>query len=196
MTHIIKKPMLMAAFVATMLFAASCKDTRQQGEDTKEVSEDQNEAKFNDNDNINDAQFLVDASEMNLEAIELSILAQQRGTSSNIKELGNSIVETHKTSQGELSSLAKVKTICIPTYLTNDNKEIYNKLNRNTGQDFDKAYIDLMVDMHKKAIELFEMASSNSNDTQIQNWATSSLLNTRKQLDEIIISQKKIEMNN
>lgn len=196
MKHIIKKPMLIAAFITSMLFTASCKDSRQQTEDTKEVSEEQNEAKFNDNDNASDAQFLVDASEMNLEAIHLGQLAQQRGHDTNVKELGNSMVEAHTVSQRNLTELAKTKMVSIPTSTTNDSRDAHTKLNRNSGQDFDKAYVDLMVDKHKDAIELYEKAARDSNDTEIQNWATTSLRDLRQHLDQAIATQKQSKNNN
>ncbi|MFN3756446.1 MAG: DUF4142 domain-containing protein [Flavobacterium sp.] len=193
MIRTFKQPMLIAAFITSMLFSVSCKDTRQQSEDTKEVSEEQNEAKFNDNDNANDAQFLVDASEMNLEAIHLGQLAQQRGHSTDVKELGSSMVESHTVSQRNLTELAKTKMVSIPTSTTNDSRDAHTKLNRNSGQDFDKAYVDLMVEKHKEAIELYEKASRDSNDSEIQNWATTSLRDLRKHLDHGLETQRKTE---
>jgi putative membrane protein len=187
-----KQPLLITTFITTMLFSVSCKDS-QKAEDSKVLPEEQNEAKFNNNDHANDAQFLVNASEMNLEAIQLGQLAQQRSTSTHVKELGTSMMEVHTVSQRNLATMAKSKTISIPTSPTHDARDAHNKLNRNSGQDFDQAYANLMVNKHKDAIAIFEKASRNSNDTQIQNWATTTLRDLRKHLDHALETQKKLE---
>ena len=62
--------------------------------------------------------------------------------------------------------------ISIPTTPTDNAMDAYKKLNDKSGNDFDKAYADMMVSGHKDAIAVLEKASTDCNDTDIKNWTT------------------------
>jgi putative membrane protein len=63
---------------------------------TKDESEDMNDENFDKRKDERDAQFLVNAAEIHMEEIGLAKLAQQKGTTSPIKELGRTIEQTHQ----------------------------------------------------------------------------------------------------
>lgn len=158
-------------------------------EDTKDVAEDHNEAKFEDNKTEDDAQFLVNAAEINLMEIQLGELVSAKGMMSEVKELGKMMVADHTNSLKELKGMAEKKMMTIPTELTNEGKESFEKLSKKSGMDFDKDYCDMMVNGHKEAIEKFEKASANSTDPDIKEWAASSLPTLRAHLDHAMTCQ-------
>lgn len=186
----IRKTLLQVTFVTSVLLIASC-GPKQKTEDTKVVAEEQNEAKFNENNQEQDAQFLVNAAEINLEEIQLGQLAQQNGRTTHVKELGKMMEDAHTKSQNDLTALAKSKNITIPISVTENVQEAYKELKEKSGNDFDKAYSDLMVSKHKDAIAAFEKASTDSKDADIKNWATVSLADLRTHFDQSIVCQKK-----
>lgn len=188
MTISIKTALLPVTFVSAILFFTSCS---QQPEDTKEVAEEQNKETFDSNKQEKDAQFLVNAAEINLEEIRLGQLAQQNGKATHVKELGKMMVDMHTKSLNDLTALAKSKNVTIPTSPTDDALDAYQKLNEKSVNDFDKAYADMMVSEHNDAIDTFEKASTDCNDTDIKNWASTSLPELRQHLDHAIICQEK-----
>ncbi|HSN48214.1 MAG TPA: DUF4142 domain-containing protein, partial [Flavobacterium sp.] len=111
----------------------------------------------------------------------------------HVKELGKMMEDAHTKSLNDLTGLAKDKMITIPTSPTESAKDAYKKLNEKSGNDFDKAYADMMVSSHKDAIVAFENASTNTNNTDIKNWASTSLPELRKELDHSIDCQKKCD---
>lgn len=158
-----------------LLSLNSCKKETKQ-EDPKEVAEDQNEAKFDDsNSKENDSEFLVDATEINLEEIAIGQLAQQKSTNPEIKKFGKMLVDDHTKLSGEVKTVAESRNISLPTSITEDGKEQYNKLNEKSGLDFDKKFVDMMIDGHEKAIDKFTKASKNSNDEEIKTWASNNI---------------------
>lgn len=182
-----------AIVITAILFgASSCMDNKKP-EDTKDVAEEHNEAKFDNNKQEKDAEFLVKAAEINLEEISLGQLAQQNGRTTHVKELGKMMEDAHTKSLNDLTALAKKKMITIPTSPTNNSQEAYKKLNEKSGNDFDKQYADMMVSGHKDAIAVFEKASTDCNDSDIKEWATAMLPNLRTHLDHAIDCQKKCE---
>ena len=182
--------MILTFFSAGILFFVSC-NQNQRSEDTKDLAEERNEAKFNENEQQEDAQFLVNASENNLKQIRLGRLAQQRGKTTHVVELGKRMEDSHTKSQRDLQALAQRKNITIPTSQTHDSRDAYEDLNDKSDNDFDEAYANRMVRANKDAISTFENASSDSHDRDIQNWARSQLQNLRTQLDHSIDCQKK-----
>lgn len=158
-----------------LLSLNSCKKEIKQ-EDPKEVAEDQNEAKFDDsNSKENDSEFLVDATEINLEEIAIGQLAQQKSTNPEIKKFGKMLVDDHTKLAGEVKTVAESRNFSLPTSITEDGKEQYNKLNEKSGLDFDKKFVDMMIDGHDKAIDKFTEASKKSNDEEIKTWASNNI---------------------
>lgn len=181
-----------AMIVATLLVIASCGNSQNE-EDTKEVAEEHNDAKFDNTKQEYDAQFLVNAAEINLYEIQLAQLAQQKGKSAHIQQLGKMMEEAHSKSQQDLASLARRKSITIPMAPTEDANEAYADLNEKSGSDFDKAYASEMVSGHQDALATFENASNRCSDLEIKNWAKTTLPDLRKHLDHSMECQRKIE---
>jgi putative membrane protein len=155
---------------------------------TEKSANDHNDAKFN-NENKDDADFVVEAVKDNLDEIALCDLAMQRSTHNEIKELAKTLSEHHTKINNELAQLAQKKSITIPAYSEVQNDE-YKKLNDKNGVDFDKAYYDKVVSMHKDAIERFEKAAQDSKDTDIRNFASAQLPTLRAHLDRAMDDQK------
>ena len=160
--------------------------------DSKAIAEDHNDAKF-ENEKKEDANFLVNAAEINIEEIELGRLAQTRGISAQVKELGKTMETAHAKALADLQGLAAKKQITIPTTLTDDGLSSQKKLTDIKGSDFDKEYVDMMVSGHKDAISKFEKISTEGYDSDIRNWAESMLPIFREHLDKFITTQKQWE---
>jgi len=164
----------------TIFLTSSCSENNTV--DSKEAAEQENiENMVADNqtivvvENDNDAKFLMEAAEMQLEEISLGKLAQQKGSSPHVKELGKMMETQHTKSFIELKALAQSKSVSVPESNTEDSKDAYEKLVDKTGNDFGKAYSDMMVEYHEDAIKLFEKASTESEDADIRAWAAKEL---------------------
>lgn len=184
-----KKVLLPVTFVTTLFLMFSC-DKNQKAEDTKEVAEERNDEKFDDDQQEKDTQFLVNAAEINMEEIQLGKLAQQKGTTAEVKELAKKMEDSHRKSQGELTTLAQSKGITIPSSPTEDAREAFTELSKKDGNDFDKAYANRMVNGHEDAIETFEKASEDCEDEDIKDWAAATLPVLRKHLEQAKDCQK------
>ena len=185
----IKKAVAQIGIFAAILFIISCNNSPKT-EDTKENAEEHNEAKFDNNNQEKDAQFLVNAAEIDLQEIKLGQLAQQLGRTASVKELGKAMENAHTNSLNELTALAKSKMVTIPTSTTENALDAYKKLNDKSGSDFDKSYADMMVNDHKDAVSVFEKISTDGNDADVKAWAASTLANLRMHLDKAMVVQK------
>lgn len=181
-----------ACLLALIIGALSCNEDAKVV-DTKDLAEEHNDAKFDNTAKEKDAQFLVNAAEINLEEIELGQLAQQKSKNKLVTDLGKMMQEAHQTSMNDLTALAAKKVITIPNTATENAKEAFKKLDEKSGKEFDNDYCKLMVDGHTKAISIFDKASTESNDADIKAWALATLPTLREHLDHAISCQKECE---
>lgn len=181
--------LVQSIFIAgTAILISSCSESKTT--DSVEVAERENIETLSTNDetivvveNDNGMKFLMEVAEMQLELVSLGKLAQQKGNTPHVKELGKMMEMDHGKTLAELTTLAQSKSISIPTAVTEDSKDAHEKLNAKTGNDFGKAYADMMVEHHEDAIELFEKASTDSTDPEIKAWATEKLPGLRTHLE-------------
>jgi putative membrane protein len=182
-----------ALFIGAAFFATSCGGDKP--EDPADVAEDMNEEQFDDRKSEKDAEFVAEAAAINMEEIELGELAQEKGMSQDVKNLGKMMVDEHTKALNDLKMLAEKKGITIPSSLTEDGQDKYNDLNEETGKDFDKEYASMMVKGHEKAIDKFEKASSDSDDSEIRDWAASMLPGLHTHLEHSKQCKEKTDKN-
>lgn len=177
---------------ATVFTLSSCNDTPKV-EDTKKVAEEHNDAKFNTANKEKDAQFLVNAAEINLETVKLAQLAQTNSMTKEVKDLAKMLETEHSKSLNDLTGLAKTKLITVPIASTDKAQAAYKTLSDKTKKAFDLEYCKMVVDGHTDAVKAFEKASMESTDADIKQWATTTLPVLRMHLDQAITCQKNCE---
>jgi len=141
-----------------------------------------------------DAQFLVDAVEITMMERQLAKLAQKKGTSSRVQELGRKLEVDHFESYKRIISLARQKLVTLPTITTSEARRTYDKLNEKRYAQFDKAYCNRMVSDHKNEIALFEKAQVTTQDPEIKAWVMVMLPVLRSHLDFALSCQKNYAM--
>jgi putative membrane protein len=181
----------LAISMTLTLSTFSCKNEPKK-EDPEEVAEDMNKPN-DDATKEMDEKFLMNAAEINMEEIQLGQLAQQKGVSQDVKNLGKMMTDAHTKAMAELTALASSKSIAIPTSPTQDAQDLYKNLNEKTGDEFDKAYCNKMVQGHKDAIDKFEKAAENSSDPDIRNWASGKLPELRDHLNHSTACEEKLK---
>ena len=172
-----------------VLVLSSCNNNSKL-QDSKDMAEKSNEAKYENADKEKDAQFLVNAAEINLEEIKYGKFAEENATSANTKELGKMMVIDHTKCLSDLKALADRKDITLPTVLSTKGEDAYQQLIDRVGIDFDKKYCNMMVDGHKDAISKFEKESVDGSDADIRTWASETLPSLRRHLEHALNCQK------
>ena len=100
-----------------------------------------------------DAKFAADAANGGLAEVALGKLAQTKATNAQVKSFADMMVTDHGKANDELMAIAKTKNITLPTAPDADHQKKLEDLSKLSGKDFDKAYVDAMVDGHKKALD-------------------------------------------
>ena len=132
-----------------------------------------------------DADWAVEAANGGMTEVELGKLAQQKATSERVKNFGAMMVSDHGKAGDQLKAIAARKNITLPANLSDKSQKDLDNLNKKSGRDFDKAYIDMMIDDHKKDVDKFDKASKNLKDPDLKNFATQTLPVIQMHLDSI-----------
>jgi putative membrane protein len=144
------------------------------------------------------ADFAVKAANGGMMEVQLGDAAQQLAAGSRVKEFGNMMVRDHSKANDELKTLAATKNITLPDSVGEDHRKHIDDMKMKKGVDFDKAYIDMMVDDHKEDIDMFEKAANNLKDADLKAFAARTLPTLRAHLDsaQTIQETMKKQMNN
>lgn len=185
-TIFIKSTIVTATFFTSM----ACQEN-QKPEDTKVLADNQNEYYYENTSTEKDAQFLVNAAEINVNEIELSQLAKQKSENDDIKGFAKMLEVKHQATIKEITNFANTKSIVIPTSMTDNGKTNFKKLTNLCNAEFDKAYTNLMVKEHQDAIAIFDKASTESKDKEIKKFATATVPILHQHLDMAINFQEK-----
>jgi len=129
------------------------------------------------------ADFAVEAAAGGLMEVELGKIAQEKATNPRIKEFGAMMVKDHSDADDKLKALAQQKNITLPTSVSDKQQKDIDDLNKKTGKDFDKAYMNMMLDDHKTDIKKFEKAGNDLKDADIKSFAMQALPTLQKHLD-------------
>ncbi|MRG47446.1 DUF4142 domain-containing protein [Chitinophaga sp. SYP-B3965] len=125
-----------------------------------------------------DADFLVEAASGEMMEVELGKLAQAKSQREQVRAFGSMMVRDHEAGGEKLRDLAGSKNITLPAATSIDDHKLMKE-----KDDFDRAYITLMVDDHKKDIREFQKMAKNGSDSEIKAFAAETLPMLYKHLD-------------
>jgi putative membrane protein len=181
---------IMMIALAALAFQACKNGTK----DSKEAADSTNVAKDTSKSSAatgsiavdeSDAKFVTTAASDGMAEVNAGKIAQGKARNARIKAFADMMVTDHTKAGDELATIAKTKNITLPTGPNADQQKMAADLNAKSGKKFDKAYVDDMVDGHKKAVKLFEDASQNCKDADLKAFATKTLPTLKMHLDSI-----------
>jgi putative membrane protein len=140
-----------------------------------------------------DAKFATDAANGGLAEVALGKLAQTKATNAEVKNFADMMVTDHSKANDELMAIAKTKNITLPAAPDADHQKKLEDLSKLSRKDFDKAYVDAMVDGHKKTLDLMQKAAKNCADADLKAFAAKTAQVVQTHLDAINKIQKSMK---
>jgi putative membrane protein len=122
-----------------------------------------------------DSTFVVKTAQANMAEVELGKVATEKAMRDEVKKFGQMMVDDHTKAGDELKTIATEKNITWPTETDRDHKALETKLSKLSGADFDRAYMQAMVDGHKKVAADVRKESTSGKDPDVKAWATKAL---------------------
>jgi putative membrane protein len=132
-----------------------------------------------------DKDWIEDQLEDGRAEIQLAQLASERATNPQVKQFAQMMVKDHQAAADDLKQAASAANVQInpAMELDNDHKDLQEDLSKLSGRDFDRKYIDAMVDEHQEAVNELEK-KGDADNMQVRQWATKTLPKVRQHLDQ------------
>ncbi len=131
-----------------------------------------NPAASNTANSNSDQSFLQDAIKGNRAEIALGKMVTAKTKDSSVKQFAQMMVKDHTVALSQLQQLAQEKNVTVPEGLPDDAQQLQSKLQSDTGKQFDRDYMDGMVQDHQKDVQDFKDASQNAQDPDVKKIAT------------------------
>lgn len=135
--------------------------------------------------NSDDSKFATTAAAGGMAEVEIAKLAETKTANAQIKDFAAMMVTDHGKANDELMGIAKAKNISLPASLDADHQKKYDDLSKLSGKDFDKAYVDAMVDGHKKTLTLMQDEAKSGSDADLKAFAAKTAPTVQMHLDAI-----------
>ena len=137
--------------------------------------------------------FWAIAADGGLAEVEMGKLAGQKAQNPEVKKFAQMMVADHTKANAELKSIAAKQKITLPTEIGPRHRSTIDELNRLAGADFDREYVQAMVDDHEADVQLFEDQAEDESDQQAKAFAAKTLPVLRKHLENIKAIQSKLQ---
>ncbi|RZJ10503.1 MAG: DUF4142 domain-containing protein [Rubrivivax sp.] len=132
-----------------------------------------------------DRSFVMRAATGGMAEVQLGELAQRNGASSTVKQFGAQMVRDHGQANDELKRLASTKGVQLSTQLDPEHRALSERLQKLSGAEFDRAYIQAMRDAHVKDVSLFEQQAQAGRDSDLKAFAQKTLPTLRQHLQHV-----------
>src|SRR5215210_1379085 len=118
--------------------------------------------------------------------VSLGELAQQRATHPDVKNFGAMMVRDHTNAGTELKQIAARTNTSAGNEADHkdDHNEMRDELMKLSGNDFDKKYINEMIDDHEKDVKDVEDKAEHADNPDVRAWAAKTLPVMRAHLEK------------
>jgi putative membrane protein len=132
-----------------------------------------------------DKAFMKEAAMGGMMEVDMGKMAQQKGKSADVKKIGGTMVADHSKANAELMGIAKNKGV--------DLSKVKAKMKHLNDANFDKEYINAMVDDHQKDLAAFQAEAKNGTDADVKAFASKTSAVIKKHLDMVKAAQTKMK---
>ncbi len=132
-----------------------------------------------------DKAFMKEAAMGGMMEVDMGKMAQQKGKSADVKKIGGTMVADHGKANTELMGIAKKKGVDL-------SKEKAPKHSMNDA-NFDKEYLDMMMQDHQKDLASFQAEAKNGSDADVKAFASKTSMVIKKHLDMVKAAKAKMK---
>ncbi|MCU1306411.1 MAG: outer membrane protein [Acidobacteriaceae bacterium] len=179
------KSIFLLFLIAVLSLAVACNKTRGNEKNASTSSDsqsaqstgapDQSASQAGGQMNSADHEFVMNAAKGGKAEVELGNLASQNASNPAVKQFGQRMVSDHTQANNRLQQIAQQKGMSLPDDLPDDAKQLKDRLTQEKGVQFDRTYMQNMVQDHQKDVAEFQQEADQGQDPDIKNFAATTL---------------------
>ena len=117
--------------------------------------------------------YVRSAQMINHAELALGQLALQRGTSNEVKQMANTMVERHSALSSQLADLARDRAIATASDPSTVDAQVHDRLATLSGRSFDEAFEQAVADAHTQELALHRREVACGSDIALRSYAQS-----------------------
>jgi len=129
-----------------------------------------------------DSQFMTKAAQGGEAEVTMGQLAQQKGSSDAVKQLGQTLVTDHQAANSQLQQIASQQGAQLPSSPDAKQQAETERLQGLSGEQFDRMFLNHAVMDHQKDISEFQKEATSGKDPQVKQFAQQQLPVLKKHL--------------
>jgi putative membrane protein len=130
-----------------------------------------------------DRTFAEEAAQGGMAEVELGQLAVQQAESQEVKDFGQRMIDDHGQANQKLEDIAQQMNIELPQELSDEAQQRQQELQL-SGAEFDREYMNLMVEDHQKDVDSFEQQTEEGQAPELVTFAEETLPTLQEHLDQ------------
>jgi putative membrane protein len=130
-----------------------------------------------------DKTFLTGQQQTNLAEVSLGKTVMERTTNEKVRDLASHLMSDHEKVSKENTALSQKLGVTPPTEPSAEQKTTADKILAQSGEAFDRAYVDAQVEGHMKSIEKANKEISSGSNPEVKAFATSYVPKAQSHLD-------------
>jgi putative membrane protein len=134
--------------------------------------------------NSQDQQFVRQTAAGNKAEAALGKMAEQKAATPAVREFGRWMFTDHTFANNQLKTIAEQMHVWSTPQLTRSQKDMKQRLQNASGQQFDQEYLSGMVADHQKTIQKFTKEASSGQNPRIKTYANTLLPVLKQHLAE------------
>ena len=132
-----------------------------------------------------DVNFIKQAGAAGTAEVKLATLGTQKAERADVRDLAKMLVTDHTAVNAELTTLAQTKGVELSAVIDPKAAENFQDLEKESGKDFDKAFLSQLEKSHKTSISAFEDAEKNAEDGDVKAFARKTLPSLKAHLTQV-----------
>ena len=129
-----------------------------------------------------DQKFMQDTARNGMHEVHMAHMGMEKAQSEAVKGFARQLATDHSNANKELMDLAKKKGVTLPA--DDPKSAMSSPVAQKTGTEFDKTFVQTMIEAHQKGIASFEKQASEGSDLELKSWVNKMLPTLRSHLSK------------
>lgn len=132
---------------------------------------------------LSDNEFVMKAGSSGLAEVAIGKVGQEKAKNADVKKFAERVVTDHSKANEELTRIAKDSGITVPDKPSAEQEQHVKHFSEGAARDFDKDFVNHMVDSHTKGVDLFTKASKELKNEKLRGFADKTLPTLKEHLE-------------
>lgn len=135
--------------------------------------------------NSTDEKFIKETAADGKAEVKIAELATKKAERADVKAYAEMLMKDHTAANKDLEAVAEKKGVDVSAVIAPSSAKDFQSLEKQSGKDFDNAFLKLMESDHKKCVSNFESEQKKGEDGDVKAFVDKTLPVIKHHLDEV-----------